>query len=129
MRADLLADLERASGTYFSAEQASRVRDLLAQIHAESSRLGARTLFVFAPEKMQVLPRPHERLRAAELVAGVAEQTGAAFVDLTPHLVAEPDLGRFYLPTVGTWRAPAYALTAAVLDQAIAQLGWIDELE
>ena len=127
MQANLLAILEQASSTHYTNEQATRVQDLLAEVQAAGTRVGAQVLFVFAPEKMQVLSRPRERLRGAAFVERVATQVGAAFVDFTPRLLAEQDLDRIYLPTIGTWRAPGYQLAAEVLSDKLSELGWIDQ--
>jgi lysophospholipase L1-like esterase len=126
MRANLLATLEQASSSHFSDEDAERAQELLAGIHAVGSRVGAPTLFVFAPEKMQVLARPQVPLRAASVVAAVAEETGAAFLDLTSVLAEQEDLERLYLNTVGTWKRPAYQLAAESVTRKIIALGWID---
>ena len=101
MRIDVLGDLERASSSHFSEDEVRRTRQLLAEIHAIAARLGARMLFVFVPERMQLLARPTEPLRAAEAAREAARETGAAFVDLTPILVS--DVQRLYWFEIGVW--------------------------
>ena len=125
MRIDVLGDLERASSSHFSEDEVRRTRQLLAEIHAIAARLGARTLFVFVPERMQLLARPTEPLRAAEVVREAARETGAAFVDLTPILVS--DVQRLYWFEIGVWNEAGHRLVAEVLAQEIGALGWIDE--
>ena len=127
MRANLLADLEQASSTHFSDEQARLTRELLAKMAAVGEEVGARTLFVFAPEKMQVLPRLEPPLRAAGVVAAVAETTGSAFLDLTPRMVEHEEVERLFLNSVGTWRPETYRLAADAIAKEIIALGWIVE--
>jgi len=91
MRLGLLARVERASGTYFGPEQAERSQQLLAEIERVATGAGARTLFLFVPEKMQVLGGDAKPLRAARLVEQVARNTGAGFVDLT-NVLRDPAL-------------------------------------
>ena len=125
MQLNLLSDLEQSSSSHFSDIQALQVQELLTQIHAVAEGVGAHTLFLFVPEKMQVIARQQPPLRAAELVGKVAEQTGSGFLDLTPFLLAE-NADRLYLSTVGTWKAPAYRLAAEVVTNYIVEDGWVE---
>ena len=125
MQLNLLSELEQASSSHFSDAQARQVQELLTQIQAVGEGAGAHTLFLFAPEKMQVIGRQQPPLRAAMLVEAVAEQTGSGFLDLTPLLLAE-NVDRLYLQTVGTWKAPAYRLAAKAVTNHIVEHGWID---
>ncbi len=127
IRANLIAALEQASSTHFSDEQARRSRDLLVEFHAAAERVGARTLFVFVPERIQVLTRPQEELRAAGLVAAAADATGSGFLDLTPILTKQEDVESLYLTWIGTWRPRTYRLAAEAVTQKILALGWLDE--
>jgi hypothetical protein len=127
MHAGLLSNLERASSSHFSDEQAARARAVLIEMHTVGDRLGARTLFVFAPEKMQVYARLEPPLRAAAVVADVAQTTGSWFLDLTALLLAHEDVERLYLTTVGTWRSEGYQLAADAVTNEIIALGWIHE--
>lgn len=125
MKWGLLSDLEQASSDHFTDRQARLVQDLLVQIQAVAEDAGAYTLFVFAPEKMQVIARQQPPLRAATLVEAVAEQTRSGFLDLTPFLLAG-DVDRLYASTVGTWKAPAYRLAAEAVTNHIVEHGWFD---
>jgi len=127
MRAGLLADIEQASGTHFTPDAADLAQSLLADIQRVAARAGARTLFVFVPEKMQVLAAGEKPLRAARLVEAAANSTGAAFLDLTPRLRDPSISNRVYYDTVGTWRPHGYEIAAAAVYDALEGLGWIDE--
>jgi hypothetical protein len=127
LRANLVADLERASSTYFSDEQARRARDLLVEFHAAAEAVGARMLFVFIPERMQVLARPKEQLRAAGVVAAAADEAGSGFLDLTPMLTKQEGVESPYLHWIGTWRPRTYHLAAEAVTQKIRALGWLGE--
>jgi hypothetical protein len=125
MKWGLLSDLEQASSDHFTDHQARLVQDLLIRIQAVAEDAGAYTLFVFAPEKMQVIARRQPPLRAATLVEAVAGQTRSGFLDLTPFLLAG-DVDRLYASTVGTWKAPAYRLAAEAVTNHIVEHGWLD---
>jgi hypothetical protein len=125
MKLNLLSGLEQASSSHFNDVQARQVQELLTRIQAAGEGVGAHTLFMFAPEKMQVMARQQPPLRAATLVESVAGQTGSGFIDLTPLLLTE-DVDRLYVRTVGTWKAPAYRLAAEAVTKHIVERGWID---
>jgi len=125
MQLNLLSTIEQASSNHFSNAQALQVQELLAQIQNVGEGVEAHTLFLFAPEKMQVMARQRPPLRAATVVEAVAEQTDSGFLDLTPFLLAE-DADRLYVRTVGTWKAPAFRLAAEAVTNHIVERGWID---
>lgn len=121
-----VSDWEHASSTYFTAEDAARVRARLAEIVALAGKRGARTLVVFAPERMQVLAGSSAPLPAAEMVGSAAREAGAAFIDLTPHLLAQPKPAALYFEEEGHWRARGHALVAQVIAAEIESLGWLE---
>jgi hypothetical protein len=125
LQANLIADLENASSTHFSDEQARRARDLLVAFHSVAETVGAPMLFVFVPERMQVLAGPKEELRAAKVVADAARETGSAFLDLTPMLAQQENPKDLYLKWIGTWRPPTYRLAADTVAKMILDLGWV----
>ena len=125
IRANLIADLEKASSTHFNEEQARRARELLLEFKAVAESVGARTLFIFAPERMQVLARPKEELRAAQVVAQAADESGSDFLDFTPMLAGQEDVHSLYLKWIGTWRPSTYRLAAETVAQKINELGWL----
>ena len=84
-------------------------------------------LFIFIPERMQVLARPKEELRAAAFVAEAADETDSGFLDLTPLLAEQEDVRSLYLRWIGTWRPPTYRLAADAVTQKIVALGWIQD--
>lgn len=127
MRANLLSELEQASSAHFSDAEAQLAKAQLAEIQAVGAMQGARTLFLFAPEKMQVLSREKAPVRAAGVVMAVAQETGAGFLDLTPMLVEHADPASLYLAWIGTWRPETYRLAAQLVAQKLAALGWIGE--
>lgn len=121
-----VSDWEHASSTYFSAEDTARVKARLGEIVALAGKRGARTLVVFAPERMQVLAGTAAPLPAAEIVGSAVHDTGAAFVDLTPHLLAQPRPAELYFEEEGHWRASGHALVAQVIADEIESLGWLE---
>jgi hypothetical protein len=128
MRANLLIKLEQASSSHFSDAEAQLVEAQLAQIQALGATLGAHTLFLFAPERMQVMSREETPVRAAGVVMAVARKTGAGFLDLTPMLVEHADPESLYLTWIGTWRPEAYRLAAQLVAQKLAALAWVGEV-
>ncbi len=119
-----LADLEHASSAHFTDEDAARVKALLGEIRARAGELGAPMLVVFAPEKMQVLAGSASPLPAAEVVRAAAREAGAAFVDLTPQLLAQPRPSELYFDQEGHWRASGHDVVAKIVADEIERLGW-----
>ena len=72
MRAGVLGRLERVSSEYFTEEDARRATDFLVQIARTAGRLGAHTLFLFVPEKIQVFSGISHPLRATTVVKAAA---------------------------------------------------------
>ncbi len=128
MRTNLLSGLEQASSAHFSDADAQFVKTQFAEIEAVGAALGASTLFLFAPEKMQVLPGEKVPVRAAGVVMAVARETGAGFLDLTAMLVEHPDPESLFLTWIGTWRPETYRLAAALVAEKLVALGWIGEV-
>jgi len=126
LQANLIGDLENASSNHFSDEQAQRAHELLIEFSNVAQGVGAPTLFVFVPERMQVLARPTEELRAARVVASAADQASSSFLDLTPTLVKQEDLKSLYLHWIGTWTPGTYQLAADAVTQKIVELRWLD---
>lgn len=125
LQANLIADLENASSTHFSDEQARRAHDLLVEFHSVAKTVGAPMLFVFVPERMQVLAGPKEELRAAKVVAQAAHETGSEFLDLTGMLLQQENPKELYLKWIGTWKPPTYGLAASTVAKTILGLGWV----
>ena len=103
MRTGLLASLERSSSKYFTEEDGARTKDLLIQIARVSEAIGAKTLFVFVPDKIQILSKPKDPLRAAFVVQAAARETNSPWVDLTPELVKRDDLDSLYFVQDAHW--------------------------
>lgn len=120
-----LSDLEHASSSWFTDEDAARVKALLGEIRALAGELGAPLLVAFAPEKMQVLAGEATAQRAADVVVAATREAGASFVDLTPHLLAAPRPEELYFAEEGHWRASGHALVAEVLADEVERLGWL----
>jgi hypothetical protein len=127
MRVGVLGRMERASSSNFSEAEARRARELLAEIHALSARLGAPMLLAFVPERMQVMAETGTPVPAAKVVREAALEVGAGFVDLTPALVAKAEGPPLYRFEVGVWTEAGHSLAAEVLAKEIEALGWIDE--
>jgi lysophospholipase L1-like esterase len=123
MRAGLLAKLERRSSQYFSEEDGRRARDLLIEIAQVAEQLDAETLFVFAPDKLQLLTKPKNTLRAATVVQAAASVAGAPWIDLTPELVERVDFDELYFVRDGHWTPKGNAWVAEVLTERIGDLG------
>lgn len=122
MRAGWLSSLESVSSEYFDCEQAKTARRLLAEVASISNRHGAHVVFLFAPEKMQVLAKPSTELRAARLVREVAESADAGFVDLTPGSVAQDDVESLFSKAEGWWTVAGHRMIASLLlDEIIAE--------
>jgi hypothetical protein len=122
----VLGDMERASSSHFSEEEGRRARELLAEVQAIGARLGARSMFVFAPERMQVVARPTTPLPAAEVVKEAAHEASAGFVDLTPLLVSNAEDPPLYRMEVGMWTEAGHRRVAEALAKEIDALGWIE---
>jgi lysophospholipase L1-like esterase len=120
-----LSDLEHASSSWFTDEDAARVKALLGEIRALGGDLGAPLLVAFAPEKMQVLAGSAAARHAADFVGSATREAGASFVDLTPHLLAARDPAALYFAEEGHWRAGGHALVAEVLADEVERLGWL----
>jgi len=119
MRANLLSSLESVSSNFFDDNEAETARQLLTEIAMLSKQAGASTVFMYAPEKMQVLAKPSEELRAARLVRDVSESVDAAFVDLTPASVAQGDVEMLFSKAEGYWTESGHQLIASLLFDEI----------
>ena len=125
-QAGLLARLEKSSSEYFDEEDAERARNLLIEINHVVERLGADILFVFVPEKMQLLSKPKAILRAANVVRSAAAEAGAPWVDLTSSLTSMPDINELYFVQDAHWTSKGHLYVAQVLTERIIQLGLLD---
>ncbi len=124
MRAGLSPQLERlSSGEYFTEDDGRRATDLLVEISRVAERLGAKTLFVFAPDKLQLLSRAMNPLRAATVVQVAALEAGVPWVDLTPELVRRGDFDEIYFVEDGHWTPKGHEQVAQVLTERISDLG------
>jgi len=126
MRAGLLTELERSSSKYFTEADGERATDLLVKIANVAGQLGAKTLFVFVPDKPQILSRPIEPLRAATTVQAAAEITNAPWIDLTPELVKRIDNEDVYFAQDAHWTPKGHEWVAQVLTEQICDLGLLD---
>ncbi len=127
MRANMLSPLESVSSNFFSGEEAETAKQLLTEVAALATQANANTLFVYAPEKMQVLAKPATELRAAELVREVAESVGAGYVDLTPASVARNNIEAQFSKAEGYWTVSGHQMIASQLFQEIVDKRLIDE--
>jgi len=127
MRAGLLADWERASSSYFTAEDSQLTEGLLTELGLVANRLGASTVFLYTPEKMQVLAGFEQPLADAEVVARAADRSGAASLDLTHAIVMDPEPARFFFKEEGHWTAAGHELVASHLAKEFVTLGLLEE--
>ena len=127
MRAGVLADWERASSSYFTDEDSQLTEDLLTELGLVANRLGASVVFLYAPEKMQVLAGVEELLADAQVVASAADRSGAAYLDLTHAIVTDLEPSRFFLKEEGHWTAAGNELIASHLAKEIVSLGLLEE--
>ncbi|WNM63994.1 hypothetical protein [Candidatus Nitrospira neomarina] len=65
MRIGLISELERSSSKYFTQGDGKRATDFIIEITKVAGGLGAKNIFVFVPEKIQVPSRTKNPLRAA----------------------------------------------------------------
>lgn len=125
MRIGLFDELERSSSSYFTEEDGRRATDYLVEISKVAGRLGAKTLFVFVPDKIQVLSRPKDPLRAAMLVQEAAVVAGVPFVDLASELVKKENLNDLYFVQDPHLTSKGHKLMAQILSKRISDLGLI----
>jgi lysophospholipase L1-like esterase len=123
MRAGVLGRLEQASSEYFTDEDARRATDLLVEISQTADRLGARSLFVFAPEKMQVFSDAEPPFRAATVVQQAATRAGVPWIDLTPALMQRATRSELHYKQDAHWTPAGNRVVAGVLADQIARLG------
>ena len=127
MRTGLLGDWEKASSSHFTAEESETTQSVLREISAAAGRMEAKTMFLFAPEKLQVLGGLAPPLRAARVIEEVAQTTDAAFVDLSYPWASENDVSRLFLEEGGHWTVEGNDFVASVLAHEIEDLGWLDK--
>jgi lysophospholipase L1-like esterase len=127
MRAGVLTDWERASSSYFTAEDSLLTEGLLTDLGIVAKRLGASTVLLYTPEKMQVLAGVEETRTDAQVVASAADRSGAAYLDLTHAIVTDPEPSRFFFVEEGHWTAAGHELVASHLADEIVTLGLLEE--
>ena len=127
MRAGVLTDWERASSSYFTDEDSQLTEGLLTELGLVGNRLGASTVFLYTPEKMQVLDGAEEPLADAQVVASAADRSGAAYLDLTRVIGTDSEPSRFFLEEEGHWTAAGHELVASHLAKKIVSLGLLEE--
>lgn len=125
MRMGLLDELERSTSMYFPQDDGKRAMDFLIEITQVVGHLGSKTLFVFVPEKFQVLSRPQNHLRAATLVQEAAIVARVPSIDLTPELVKTERLGELYLVQNTHWTGKGHDWIAQTLSEQIDVLNLI----
>jgi len=117
MRMGLLRDLEETSAEHYSEELGRLTSDLLADLGRTASELGARSLFVFVPEKQRIVAVKDSDGRATEVIARAAKEVGAAWVDLAPVFREHPRRFELYYQGDAHWTP----LGSDVAAQAIAE--------
>ena len=121
----LLDELERPLSKYFTEEDGRRATDHLIEISKVAHNLGARMLFVFVPEKIQVLSRPQDPLRAAALVQEAAMIADVPSIDLTPELVKTENLDKLYFVQDAHWTSKGHKWMAQILSEGIGDLSLV----
>jgi lysophospholipase L1-like esterase len=125
MRAGILGKLEQPSSEYFTAEDARRAIDLLVEIAQTVDRLGAHSLFVFVPDKMQVLSQAEHPFRAATVVQEAATRATVPWIDLSPTLMQRATGFELWYKGEGHWTPAGNRKVAGTLSNQIAELGLI----
>ncbi len=125
MRAGLLAALEKPSSEHFTEAEAAVATELLVKIASVADGLGARTLFLFVPEKMQVLSGGEARVRAAGVVETAAAASSAPWVDLTSIFKKRDDRFDLFFGGDAHWTPLGNRVAAEVLAQRIVDLGLV----
>lgn len=128
MRLGLLSTLERSSSEFFSDDDAERATELLVEIERAAAALGASTLFVFVPSKLQVLGG-REPLRAAEVVEEAARRAEAPWIDLTRVLARETGATDVYFVADGHWAPGGNRLVAGAIALGLAEHGLVPPAE
>ena len=123
----VLTDWERASSSYFTTEDSLLTEGLLTDLGIVAKRLGASTVLLYTPEKMQVLAGVEETRTDAQVVASAADRSGAAYLDLTHAIVTDPEPSRFFFVEEGHWTAAGHELVASHLADEIVTLGLLEE--
>ena len=127
MRLGLLADLERSSSKYFDDRDAQIATSLLIEIDSVTRLLGARTMYLFVPEKAQVFLKPDAPLRASVVIRSAVEQTGSPWVDATE--AAESDeIDSIYFSGDAYWSPYGHRWIANLLKERIVELSFLDPL-
>ena len=126
MRTGVLADWERASSSYFTDEDSRLTEGLLTELGLIANQLGASMVFLYTPEKMQVLAGVEEPQADAQVVASAAGRSDAAYLDLTHAIVTDPEPSRFFREEEGHWTAAGHELVASHLAKEIVSLGLLE---
>jgi hypothetical protein len=126
MRLGLLGELEHAAAENFSEELGTLTQTLLAEIGRTAEQLGARTLFVYVPEKQVTFVDEEAPSRAKAVMVRAAGEVGASWVDLTPAFRSHPDRFNLYFKGDGHWTPAGNDFAAQVVAESIVSLGLLE---
>lgn len=125
MRMGLLDAESGALGESFDEEDANRARELLGEIARFSRERGARTLFLYATTKADVVANRYVPRPSAEVVASAARDSDVPWVDANPFLRDRPDRLDVYWRLDGHWSPAGHRAVAELLARELAELGWL----
>jgi len=128
MRMGLLGDLEGASAEQFPEELGVKTAMLLADIGRTATELGARSLFVYVPEKQRILTDEDSPARATELMTRAADEVGAPWIDLTGVFRDHPRRLELYYKGDAHWTPLGNEVAAAAIAERVVSLGLLDSL-
>lgn len=122
-RAGILSFVEQALSEYFTTEDARRAIELLVGIANADKRLCAQSLFIFAPDKMQVLTYRTPSLRAANVVADAAHKAGVPWINLAKSMIEVTNKTELYYQEDAHWTPTGHGLAAQLIADKIAEVG------
>lgn len=124
MRTGALGTLERASSAHFTREEAERAASLLEAAGVVAVARGARVLYLFVPEKLQVIGSFHVSVRASAVLDFARRHGDALVVDITPVLIGQTDVESLFGRNEGFLTARAHSLVARELAEAMDTCSW-----
>lgn len=126
MRLGVLGELEGSSAHEFSEELGAKTASLLADLGRTAAEIGARSLYVYVPEKQQVVVNEDSPRPATELMAEAADEVGAPWLDLTVVFRDHPQRLELYYEGDAHWTALGNDVAASAIGKKIVSLGLLE---
>lgn len=125
IRTGILAKIEHFSCQEFTEKDSSLAVNLLVEIGEMAQQLGAEKIYLFAPEKVQLLVKLGGPLRASKVVKKSAELTNSPWIDLTSALIQNNGLDKLYFKQDSHWTPEGNKFVAHVVMKKIIELNLI----